>query len=273
LVGIDFGGIEMKLIGVLSRRLSSAIFVKQVEYTIIRHFRLTSKFYDLNEFFDDKKNWGESNVKVGRAWRVDDLRIKSNTDLHKLWFVLLKERNMLLTMEHEAKRCLELFPNPERIDKVEESMTNLEAVVRERNKAYYFLETGESGERTGEEVENFLGLQEYVQHDEYPIPKEKNKSYLQAKQAEPQSSWKEKAWFLVRWNARKRKEARMELRRQQFYVLHTLRNFPNADREALKEAYPLVDVDKYEERVLKCRHAENLRGVPLHTLHGLPWRI
>lgn len=33
-------------------------------------------------------------------------------------FVLLKERNMLLTMEHDAKQEYRLFPNPERIDKV-----------------------------------------------------------------------------------------------------------------------------------------------------------
>jgi large subunit ribosomal protein L47 len=33
-------------------------------------------------------------------------------------FVLLKERNMLLTMEHESKEQTELFPSPERIDKV-----------------------------------------------------------------------------------------------------------------------------------------------------------
>lgn len=33
-------------------------------------------------------------------------------------YVLLKERNMLLTMEHECKAQFELFPNPERIDKV-----------------------------------------------------------------------------------------------------------------------------------------------------------
>lgn len=73
---------------------------------------------DLMEFFDDKKNWGESAVRSGRSWKVDELRIKSNSDLHKLWFVLLKERNMLLTMEADCKRRVELFPGPERIDKV-----------------------------------------------------------------------------------------------------------------------------------------------------------
>lgn len=48
---------------------------------------------------------------------------------------------MLLTMEEYGKQELKLFPSPERIDKVEDSMENLEAVVRERNKAYHLLET------------------------------------------------------------------------------------------------------------------------------------
>lgn len=33
-------------------------------------------------------------------------------------YVLLKERNRLLTMEEEYRHQHELFPNPERIDKV-----------------------------------------------------------------------------------------------------------------------------------------------------------
>ena len=36
--------------------------------------------------------------------------------LHR--FVLLKEKNMLLTMEKVCKEEFELFPSPERIDKV-----------------------------------------------------------------------------------------------------------------------------------------------------------
>lgn len=40
------------------------------------------------------------------------------TNFFSIRFVLLKEHNMLLTMEQECKNQFELFPNPERIDKV-----------------------------------------------------------------------------------------------------------------------------------------------------------
>lgn len=38
-------------------------------------------------------------------------------------------------------------------------MKNLETVVRERNKAYYLLETGEDGERPGVIVHSAIGEQ------------------------------------------------------------------------------------------------------------------
>lgn len=78
----------------------------------------TQPRHDLMEFFDDTKNWKEKEVRHGRGWTKDDLRLKSNSDLHKLWYVLLKERNMLLTMEEECNEKIELFPSPERLDKV-----------------------------------------------------------------------------------------------------------------------------------------------------------
>lgn len=65
---------------------------------------------------------------------------------------------MLLTMEHECKDKVELFPSPERIDKVNMSMEHLETVVRERNKAYHLLETGIDGERPGRVVNNQIGI-------------------------------------------------------------------------------------------------------------------
>ena len=55
---------------------------------------------------------------MGRSWKKDELRLKSNPDLHKLWYVLLKERNMLLTMAAAYEQEYTAMPNPERIDKV-----------------------------------------------------------------------------------------------------------------------------------------------------------
>lgn len=72
--------------------------------------------------------------------------------------MLLKERNMLMTMEEACKKAHEIFPNPERLDKIEDSMKNLESIVRERNRAYHLLETGETGERPGKLVYNCLGI-------------------------------------------------------------------------------------------------------------------
>ena len=69
----------------------------------------------LEEFFDDPK--GET-VKHGRAWSLDELRLKNNTDLHQLWYVLHKERNMLLTMEQIYININQPMPSHERIAKV-----------------------------------------------------------------------------------------------------------------------------------------------------------
>ena len=50
---------------------------------------------------------------------------------------------MLLTMKQAYEDDFEFLPNEERLDKVDESMSNLEEVVRERNRAYYDLEVGD----------------------------------------------------------------------------------------------------------------------------------
>ena len=77
---------------------------------------------------------------------------------------------MLLTMKHEYDETWRSMPNPERIDKVDESMENIETVVRERNKAYFMLETGVNGERPGKLTENAFGLRSYHKMSEHLIP-------------------------------------------------------------------------------------------------------
>ncbi|KAG8224582.1 hypothetical protein J437_LFUL003101 [Ladona fulva] len=200
----------------------------------------------LMAFFDDTKNWGVNEVKVGRSWKRDELRLKSNSDLHKLWYVLLKEKNMLLTMEHASKEEMRLFPNPERIDKVEESMANLEEVVRERNRAYYLLETGEDGERPSRLVISPLGIRYCYRMKEYAIPKHRNMKWWRRLSVGHGSSV-----YLNRFLKLYREKLYLDKKRMRTrnlnHVQHLMKRYPDLDLEAIREQYPDVDIEKAKE--------------------------
>jgi large subunit ribosomal protein L47 len=71
---------------------------------------------------------------VGRGWSVTELRRKNFDDLHKLWYVLYKERNMLLTEAYISNQNGAYFPQPERRQKVKKSMAAIKVVLGERKR-------------------------------------------------------------------------------------------------------------------------------------------
>lgn len=74
--------------------------------------------------------------RVGRAWRTSELRLKSFDDLHKLWFILLKERNILLTERAWCKTNGRHWTNgSSNMYKVKTSMGRVKCVVGERIRA------------------------------------------------------------------------------------------------------------------------------------------
>jgi len=76
---------------------------------------------------------------VGRSWTVKELRRKNYDDLHRLWLVLYKEKNMLLTEKQLARRKGGDIPQTQRWHKVKKSMGAIRCVLgermRERNEA------------------------------------------------------------------------------------------------------------------------------------------
>ena len=225
--------------------ISIPLYVRRLPRLQCALIHTTPKQNDLMEFFDDPNNWGKNEVKVGRSWRKEELRLKSSEDLHKLWFVLLKERNMLLTMEEAYKEKFEYFPNPERLDKVEDSMCNLETVVRERNKAYHLLETGTTGERPVKLAYNAIGIRSLHRMCQYHIPKFMNSRWHKRHTFSYGGYAVQKFLRLYReklWNEKRKRRNR---ERNRAGVL--LRMFPNLDVEALKEQYPSVDIAKLKD--------------------------
>ncbi|XP_047960817.1 39S ribosomal protein L47, mitochondrial-like [Salvia hispanica] len=87
----------------------------------------------LEEFFEaDRKPDDDTPVVYGRSWKASELRLKSWDDLNKLWYVLLKEKNMLMTQRQMLNAQNLNFPSPERISKVRKSMCRIKHVLTER---------------------------------------------------------------------------------------------------------------------------------------------
>ena len=73
-------------------------------------------------------------INHGRSWRPEELRLKSHDDLHKLWYVLLKEKNKLKSDWLLSKQMMTMFYGWNNIQKVNLSMKRLLTIVNERKK-------------------------------------------------------------------------------------------------------------------------------------------
>lgn len=74
--------------------------------------------------------------RTGRAWRTSELRLKSFNDLHSLWYILIKERNVLLTEKAWCKTNGRYWTNgSSNMTKVRVSMARVKTVLGERGRA------------------------------------------------------------------------------------------------------------------------------------------
>ena len=127
----------------------------------------TCRLFGLEEFFEnsqalppfdpaDKKTYG-------RAWLADELRQKSFSDLHKLWFVLLKELNLLSTQKAEAHRVQQRWFGRHRVYKCRLSMARIKTVLTERlsihERAVVLVEAKDAGAPPPSEGELLVEMQ------------------------------------------------------------------------------------------------------------------
>jgi large subunit ribosomal protein L47 len=89
----------------------------------------------LDAFLDPIRFLPEEKAKeevTGREWIARELRLKSFDDLHGLWYVLLREKNMLQTEKYVARANRVKMRNAHRIGKVRRTMSRIKFVLSER---------------------------------------------------------------------------------------------------------------------------------------------
>lgn len=151
-----------------------------------------------------------------------------------------------MTMEHEHKREWRWWASPERLNKVKDSMKNIETVVRERNRAYYELETGEDGEVPVVRQTNMLGLVEYRRKTEHRIPLYMNKKWRENNKGP--TGERDMHEFLKLYREKHYMVHRRSRNRARNHVIRLLRRYPDIDRDVLKQKYPSVNIENLNKK-------------------------
>jgi large subunit ribosomal protein L47 len=121
-------------------------------------------------------------------------------------------------------------------------MSNLEDVVRERNKAYHELETGLTGERPGRLVNNQLGVKFFYREFEHLVPRYMNRKWREDHKFQYSGYAVRK--FLLLYRETLYNVKRKSKNRDRNQVMHLIRRNPNLDRNVLAEKFPNVDIAK-----------------------------
>ncbi|KAL8996646.1 MAG: hypothetical protein Q9188_006523 [Gyalolechia gomerana] len=116
----------------------------------------------------------------GRPWVVEELRHKSWEDLHSLWWVCCKERNILATQEYERARLKAGYGDAENLERARAVRQTQKAIKHALTERYYAFEEARRVAVTDPEVdlEAAPGTQAYrpsysdeplQEEEEYPI--------------------------------------------------------------------------------------------------------
>lgn len=126
--------------------------------------------HPLWQFFSNKKflRSEEELDFTARAWSVPELRRKSFNDLHSLWYICLKERNILARETHllEVSIGADAGPYMELAETIRTTMWRIRHVLSERDHAYNLAK---SDFKMQKEKFNKIFATDFVNNETYPI--------------------------------------------------------------------------------------------------------
>ena len=116
----------------LIRPLTAFCFARQSKNSVDKSEMLVNAFTD--QAISNKQ---EQTITSGRSWKAAELRLKSTDDLHKLWFVCVREKNLVLADEM-AKNHNPSYQRKagkiRRVEKLDQTMSRILHVINEREK-------------------------------------------------------------------------------------------------------------------------------------------
>ncbi|CAB9505286.1 39S ribosomal protein L47, mitochondrial [Seminavis robusta] len=146
------------IVGRLLVQRSAVVGVRSLASSAVPSTSVVDTSTLLDQFRDSLSLEERREQPVGRSWHARELRRKSFDDLHKLWFVLYKEKNALLTERQMCRRNQIEFPQPERFRKAQKSMGAIKQVLgerkRERIAAFHESKALEEEDRLEEDMES-----------------------------------------------------------------------------------------------------------------------
>ena len=218
----------------------------------------------------------EEALSTGRSWLTNELRLKSTDQLHKLWYVFLREKNSILADNALLKRIRDKELPKDRLFKVERSMKRLKAVIAERQKVQdqyrTYLEdqyTQKKREELKDQYEEQYRSTNMAPEFSYPLLRAKyfalmngkdNLDYLKEFDRKKEQKEKLKAYLkekydyknkkIVQLDELKEEEQKEALENQEKYII----GFTNFVEEQLKQGKTKVS----QEEILRA-HIKNWR--------------
>ncbi|KAK0629786.1 mitochondrial 39-S ribosomal protein L47 (MRP-L47)-domain-containing protein [Bombardia bombarda] len=146
--------------------------------------QVTDPNHGLWDFFFDRKTVAQpptEDAKHGRGWMVEELRQKSWDDLHRLWWVCVKERNRIATANWERTKSQLGYGKAEATARDVEVRRTMRAIKHVLTERFYTWEDAVKLAETDPEV-NLTGngeaytpteyLEEQHLSEEEPVPEE-----------------------------------------------------------------------------------------------------